>query len=318
MTEANHRSEARNSPDDCIDVSVLFITYNHGRFVGRALDSVLMQRGVRFELIVSEDCSSDETLDIVRSKLAGHRHSRIMASERNLASNETVLRAIRAAQGRYVSIIDGDDFWTVDDKLARQVQVLDRDSGLSACFHNALILQDDENEVQNVRYTSPHQPSRIGAKELWRGNPFAIFASMMRRDALNSIGDWYVESRPKLFTDWPLYLACAERGDLIFIDEPVGVYRMHAGGEFSGLRQREKLLKIASFYRQMGHVNGGRWVEMAQTGGSLFFADQARRFIREGDRASAFTCARLALQAGGIGRSVPWRRWFGLVRRSVV
>jgi glycosyltransferase involved in cell wall biosynthesis len=317
MTEVDPGAEAQQARVIDFDVSVLLVTYNHARFVGRALDSVLMQRGVRFEIIVSEDCSSDGTLEIVRSKLAGHPHSRIIASDRNLASNEPILRAIRAARGRYVSIIDGDDFWTVDDKLMRQVQVLDGDPSLSACFHNALILHGDEDKFQDGRYTPPRQPARIGASELWQGNPFAIFTGMMRRDAVKAVGRWYVDSRPKLFTDWPLYLTCAERGDLLFIDEPVGAYRIHPGGEFSGLREKEKLLRIASFYRQMEQVEEGRWAHSARAGASHYFAAQADRYVRKGDKAFGRLCARLALRAGGVGRSVPWRAWAGLVRRSL-
>ena len=105
------------------DVSVLVITYNHEPFIGRALEIVLMQRGVRIEVIVSEDRSSDSTLAIVRAAAEADPRIAVIASDRNLACNDTVLRALRGARGRFVSMLDGDDFWIVDDKLARQFHV---------------------------------------------------------------------------------------------------------------------------------------------------------------------------------------------------
>ena len=312
-------TEALLSPAGEVDVSVLLVTCNHENFVAAAIQSVLDQQTSRgFELIISEDASTDGTRGIVENFAREDDRVRTLFSTRNLKTNEPVMRALDAARGRYVCLLDGDDYWSVTDKIERQAQLLDENPGIAGCFHNALVLVGDASEPDGRRWTAPSQSQRTSFGELWEGNPFATCAGMLRRTALSQIGSWYVDSQPKLFTDWPLYLLAAELGDLLFVDDPVGVYRLHEGGRCGGLVERDKLQLIAHFYRQMGEVEGSRWAEMARIGGSLFFADQARRFIRERDKASALTCARLALQAGGVGRSVPWRTWLGLVRRSLV
>lgn len=315
MTETNtHFSRA-----DEVDVSVLLVTYNHENFIAAAIQSVLGQHTSRsFELIISEDASTDGTRKIVENFARMDDRVRTLFSASNLKSNEPVMRALDAARGRYVCLLDGDDYWLVTDKIERQARLLDENPDITGCFHNALVLVGDASKPTDARWTASSQSQRTTFGELWEGNPFATCAGMLRRSSIAQVGDWYVESRPKLFTDWPLYLLAAEQGDLLFIDEPVGAYRLHDAGRCGGLVEKDKLQLIAHFYRQMGDVDGSRWAEMARIGGSLFFADQARRFIRERDKASALKCARLALQAGGVGLSVPWRNWFGLVRQILV
>ena len=81
-------------------VSVLVVTYNHERYISQALDSVLMQQtNFDWEILVSEDCSTDRTRHIVKEYAARHPGLlRLILSEKNLHSNEVVARAIRAAQ----------------------------------------------------------------------------------------------------------------------------------------------------------------------------------------------------------------------------
>jgi glycosyltransferase involved in cell wall biosynthesis len=270
--------------------------------------------GRTFELIISEDASTDQTKEIVNRAAATNGGIRTLFSKHNLRSNEPVLRALRAARGRYVCLLDGDDRWLVSDKIERQAAILDANPGTAGCFHNALVAVGDANEPSKRRWTRSGQSPKTTFAELWEGNPFATSAGMLRRSALDGVGNWYVDCFP--ITDWPLYLLAAEHGDLLFVDEPVAAYRLHSGGEVSGLARKEQLLVINRFYRQMAGVERGRWADLARSGASLYFAGQAANYIREGDKTAARLCTRLAFRAGGIGRSVPWRKWLALMRRS--
>lgn len=297
------------------DVSVLLITYNHERFIARALDSVLKQRGVSFELIVSEDCSTDGTLAIVRAAAAADPRISVVASERNLGCNDTVLRALRAARGRYVSMLDGDDFWIVDDKLSRQVALLDADPTLGACFHNARVVLDDAEEAEERCWTAADLAPRIGLGQMWEGNPFATSAGMLRREALASIGEWYgAMGRAKgstMITDWPLYIACAERGDIAFDPEPVSAYRLHGSGLYSGLPSRAKLDITAELYRRMDAGFQRRHHALAAAGAASYFIGWMNEFGARGEKALARLCAWYAVRSGGIGS---WRRFLAEAR----
>jgi len=100
------------------------------------------------------------------------------------------------------------------------------------------------------------------------------------------------------------------------VDEPVGLYRLHDRGEMSGIAEEQRLKLVSRFYRQMKLAADGRWAEQAGAGGSLYFAGEAVRLLAQEDRQLARQCVMLALQAGGVGRSISWRAWLGLLRRS--
>src|SRR5688572_23850951 len=129
-------------------VSVLVMTYNHARFIRQALDSVLMQRtGFDFEVLISEDCSTDGTREIVVEYARRHPHTiTLLLSEANLRSNAVVTRGIDAARGEYIALLDGDDYWTSPDKLRKQAAFLDSHSECALCFHNARVQRDDHGD----------------------------------------------------------------------------------------------------------------------------------------------------------------------------
>lgn len=307
-------NRARGVPA-AIDVTVVLVTYNHVSFVGQAVQSVLDQRTSRtVELIVSEDASSDGTREIVQEIATREPRLRLISSATNVRSNEVVARAIRAARGRYLCILDGDDHWVALDKLERQATLLDRDTTLSGCFHNALIIRGNATMPGDERWTPATQKRRIGMADIWRGNPFATCAGMLRTSALNRLGSWYVDLFP--ITDWPLYVLCTQQGDLLFVDEPVGAYRLHEGGFFSALPSRRKLDMTANFYRRMGGVVGGYGQHAAREGAFLYFFEWAEEYARNGDRLMARACLMHALLTGRPGKGMPWRRWLRLALRT--
>jgi glycosyltransferase involved in cell wall biosynthesis len=290
-----------------VDVSVLVVTYNHAQYVEEALRSVAAQETERsFEIIISEDCSTDETRALVTDFADHEPRARLLLSTQNVRSNEVVARGIRSAKGRYLCLLDGDDYWTSPTKLDRQAALLDEDPTLSACFHNARVDRGD-GRLHDL-WTPETQAARVTAEEIWLGNPYATCAGMLRVSALGSLGSWYDDFFP--ITDWPLYILCAEHGDLAFEDEPVAVYRLHDGGEFSSLPTPTRFEMMSSFYRRMDAALSYRSHDRARAGASRYFFDWARVFANQGDRAMGRSCLRLCLRAGGVGTSVG-RREFG-------
>ncbi|WP_312163655.1 glycosyltransferase [Phenylobacterium sp.] len=282
-----------------VDVSVLLITYNHADYIAKSLDGVLAQNTDKtVELIVSEDCSTDATPTILAGYLERHPQIRVLASPENLRSNEVVARAIRAARGRYICLLDGDDYWTDPGKIQRQADMLDADPALAAVFHNALI--DDGMGAPSRRWTPAEQKAVSGRDDLWDGNPFATCAGMLRREALSDLGAWYADFFP--ITDWPLYILCAAKGPIAFVDEPVGGYRLHAGGMFSSLPGGEKLDRTEGFYRRMRAVVPPSQRRAASAGASRYFFDWAEVYAQRGEIGMARDCLRRALRAGGVSQ----------------
>ncbi|WP_369726001.1 glycosyltransferase family 2 protein [Bradyrhizobium sp. LLZ17] len=284
------------------DISVIVVTYNHEAFIAQAIESVLAQSTDRLlEVIISEDKSTDRTRDIVEDYERRDKRIRLMLSERNVCSNEVVARALRSAAGRYVCILDGDDYWLTNNKLEQQAHFLDANPDYSAVFHNALI---EDTFSAGRRWTRPDLPKMFTLNQIWQGNPFATCAGMLRRNCLEGLDSWYDELFP--ITDWSLYILCAERGPIAFVDEVVGAYRHHPSGEFSALSTREKMDRTSSFYRRMGKTGGASRRAFAKEGCSLYFFEWATVYAGNGQPRLGWTCLWRSVKGGGIGRSVSW------------
>ncbi|MEJ1156747.1 glycosyltransferase [Prosthecomicrobium sp. N25] len=300
-------------------VTVVVATYNHVRTIGAAIESALAQRLEEpVEIIVSEDRSTDGTREIVEAMAArSPDRIRTLLSTENLHSNEVIARALRAARGRYVALLDGDDLWTDPDRLRRQVAFLDAHPDCAAVFMNALVAEGDR--VTDRRWTRADLPPRFGPDEIWAGNPYATCAGLLRRSALLPVPDWYAGFFP--VTDWPLYVLAARHGWLAFLDEPVGVYRLHADGLYSRLSEDAKLTAVERFYRRMIAEAGPDFADRARRGGARFFLDWAEAFLERGEPARAWSCLARSLRFAVARGRLPSRRAFGLgldlVRRAV-
>lgn len=279
-------------------VSVVLCTYNHEPFIDRALASALDQRTpFDYEVIVSEDCSNDATRDIVRRWRDRHpTRIRLILSERNLRSNEVVARGLRAAAGEYVALLDGDDYWTDAQKLQRQSDYLDAHSECALCFHDAEVVDDAGRPIGARRWTPADQKTRSTLEDIWLGNFIATCSVMLRRAALRDVPAGYAEFFP--ITDWPLYILCAEHGDIGYLPEVMGAYRLHEGGLYSPLSAAEKLHATDRFYRRMNDLTQHRHDGLARRAHRRFFLDWAHEHLARGQPELARLCVRLSLGYG--------------------
>lgn len=111
-------------------VSVLMITYNHADYLAEAIEGVVRQTcSFPFELIIGEDASKDETLQVaIEYQKRYPEIVRVIHSPANVGMNANSLRIFEQARGEYVAYCEGDDFWCARDKLALQVALMEQDA----------------------------------------------------------------------------------------------------------------------------------------------------------------------------------------------
>jgi glycosyltransferase involved in cell wall biosynthesis len=285
-----------NQSHTSIKVSVLVMTYNHAKFISKAIDSALMQEtGFNYEIIVSEDCSTDGTRNIV---LDYHQRFpgkiRLLLSDQNIHTNAVVTRGINAAKGKYIALLDGDDYWTSPDKLQKQADFLDSHSECSMCFHNAQAFNEDSNQ-QPWNWTAPNQKEFSTLDDLWGGNFIATCSTMFRNNLFEKIPDWYDSFFP--ITDWPLYILIAEHGKIGYINEVMGAYRLHSGGLYSPYSEKQKLKKTLDFYRRINKFMNFKYDKIINTAISVFFYEWAEEYKKRKNFRSAIECFNVYLSA---------------------
>lgn len=195
-------------------VSIVIPTFNRARLLRRAIQSVLNQTYSNFEIIVVDDCSSDNTEDAVRSI----RDERILyiRHEKNKGAFEARNTGIKAAKGKYIAFQDSDDVW-LPEKLDKQMKVFDSASRDIGVVYTSFWL------IHNSSRTM-HPPSDIRQTEgniheaLLEANFVGTPTAVVRKECFEEAG--LFENLPRL-QEWSLWLKISKRYCFKHINEPL-------------------------------------------------------------------------------------------------
>jgi glycosyltransferase involved in cell wall biosynthesis len=213
-----------------VKLSVLMITYNHAPFIAQALESILAQRvNFDYEIVVGEDCSTDGTRAILMDFQRRYPNRIIpLLRNPNMGAIPNMATTFRACRGEYVALLEGDDYWTVEDKLQRQVEFLDTHQDTAICCHRVRFL--DEIGILGIDVHPSLAAGSYTLEDLLRTNFVMTCSAMLRRDLIGPLPSWY----PRMaLGDWPLFAFAAHRGKIELLNEIMATYRVHSGGIWS-------------------------------------------------------------------------------------
>src|SRR5271166_3444527 len=197
-------------------VSVVIPVYNAAATVGGAIDSVLAQTFTDLEIIAVDNGSTDRSREV----LAGYsRHVKVLEEPKRgpSAARNT---GVRASSGEYLGFLDADDWWR-PTMLERTVQALDRDSDCALVFTD-LALVDSTGREQMASLVGESHPPTV-AEMLERLWPILPSGVLMRRRAFDLAGGF--EETLTAFEDVYLWLRARERGNFLYLAEPLAVWR---------------------------------------------------------------------------------------------
>lgn len=126
-------------------VSIITPTYNCGRFIAETIESVLAQSYQDWELIVSDDCSTDDTVEVVRPYLERDSRIRYICNEHNSGAAITRNAALREAKGRWIAFLDSDDLWR-PEKLEHQLRFM-VENGYAFSYHEYSEMSEDGQDL---------------------------------------------------------------------------------------------------------------------------------------------------------------------------
>ncbi|MEO5865962.1 MAG: glycosyltransferase [Sphingomonas sp.] len=218
-----HRPIAANpdSPSDSPTVSVIMAVYNGASMIRQTLDSLREQTFPDFELVVVDDCSTDDTLAVLRGET--DPRFRVIAADANQGVVLARNLAAAAARGRYIAALDHDDLCH-PDRLARQVAYLDAHPEIALLGTACDVLQDGAILTSGLAPLST--PALIGWL-LRIENPLVWSSVMMRTEAVRALGAF---QRPEMIfaEDFDLYHRIARVGGIARLDDPLVTYRRHS------------------------------------------------------------------------------------------
>lgn len=219
--------------ESTIAVSVICNAYNHEPYIRSALEGFVMQKTTfPFEVLIHDDASTDHTADIIREyeKKYPEIIKPIYETENQYSKRDGSLSRIQYSRvkGKYIAWCEGDDYWTDPLKLQKQYDALEATPQVDICATAA----GKEKDGKIVEMSAPLETDTIFTAEdvIRGGGVFVTTASMMCRATI-------IENPPPFlrawYLDYMIQIAGSLRGGLLYLAEPMSVYRLATPGSFN-------------------------------------------------------------------------------------
>ncbi|HET6746725.1 MAG TPA: glycosyltransferase [Candidatus Saccharimonadales bacterium] len=209
-------------------VSIVCITFNQQKYIRQTLDSFLMQKtDFSIEVLIHDDASTDGTTEILKEYAA--KHPRIIKpvyeAENQYSSGDYdfINDLFRSAKGKYIAFCEGDDFWTDELKLQKQVDFLEKHKEYTLCFHPVRVFFEKHEEPDSV-FPDVNDSKVFTLEALLRRNFIQSNSVMYRRKSYKGIPSRIIPS------DWYMHLYHAQDGKIGYINDVMSAYRRQSGG----------------------------------------------------------------------------------------
>ena len=224
------------------------ITYNHEKFIAAALDGFLAQKtNFDFRIVVADDCSTDGTADIL--KIYAQKYPTkftLILNDRNIGMMANYIKVFDACVAQYIAFCEGDDYWTDSLKLQKQIDFLDANPDFIQVFHNTMVMSTDASR-QPYLFSAPGQGEHCETKNLLEsGSIIPTCTNVFRRFALEKIPAWVL---PLGMADWPVNMLLSQKGKVKYLNDVMGVYRVHADGVWSATTAVNKCIMLLDAYK---------------------------------------------------------------------
>lgn len=236
-------------------VSVVMPSYNHARFIGRAIESVLSQSFSDFEFLIADDGSRDESANVIRS----YKDKRIVFFENKENRGACVVHndLLAAARGEYVALINSDDMW-VEGKLEYQVNFMESNKGVGGHFGRASYIDENDNEIKKSSMPFGRvfdQDNRSQANWLRFffdvSNCLCHPTSMIRRACYTEIGGY--NNRFRQLPDYDMWIRFVKRYQLHIGEDPLIRFRVLPGENASAATEQNQIRVINEHYLIAAH-----------------------------------------------------------------
>jgi glycosyltransferase involved in cell wall biosynthesis len=222
-----------------MDATVIITAYKFESFIRTAIESVLEQKTTyRFEVLICDDASPDNTEKIVREILESKGcpdHVTYVRNQKNLGMMGNLRKAFALSRGRYIFMCEGDDYWTSHEKIECQIRLMDENPDVYLTMHNGKVMwpNGDFTQASDININTSRSINQL----IDDNTPTASIA--FRREIIDPFPEWFEEL---LAFDRALKIVAAEKGTVLFLDKNMCVYRKHNDGYWTGKTFREMFI----------------------------------------------------------------------------
>lgn len=225
-------------------VSIITPVYNAERFINNTIDSVINQEHKNWEMILVDDCSTDNSEKIIREYIKKDNRIKYIKLEKNSGAAISRNIAIKNAQGRYIAFLDSDDIWT-SNKLKVQIDFMKKNN-IGFSFSNYQVMTEDGILINRIIKV----PKTIDYKEYLKNTIIGCLTVVIDRKIC---GDFYMINIRKN-QDMATWLNILKRGIIAYgINKNLAVYRLVNGSISNNKIKAAK--SVWTTYRNIEKIN---------------------------------------------------------------
>lgn len=250
-------------------VSIITPSYNTARFIAETINCVLAQTYTNWELIIVDDCSTDDTDAVV----VGFTDQRIryLKNEKNSGAAVSRNRALREAKGKWIAFLDSDDLWE-PTKLEKQIQFMER-NGYHFSYTNYREVDDDGVSLGTV-WTGPKKVSKL---LMYSFNYMGCLTVMYDREYVGLIQIADLKKR----NDYAMWVKVAQKCPAYLLDEMLATYRVRSAGSIMN-RSKGPLARLKfNYYMWKQGENMNALTALFWTGVNLVFGALKKVIFRK-------------------------------------
>lgn len=199
-------------------VSIIMPSYNTAKYIGESIESVQSQTYPYWELFIVDDCSTDNTDEIVEKYLCDKRIHYIK-NEKNSGAAVSRNHALREAKGKWIAFLDSDDLW-YPEKLEKQIKFME-DNGYHFSYTNYILIDEDSHPSGKMVSGPKHITKHGMYNYCWLGCLTVMYDA--ETVGLIQISDI------KKNNDYAMWLKVCKKADCYLLDETLGQYRKRSG-----------------------------------------------------------------------------------------
>jgi len=242
-------------------ISIILPTFNHAKFLKKAVESVVNQSYIHWELIIVDNNSTDNTIDIVKSysdkriKYFKIQNYGVIAASRNLG--------ISKAKGSWIAFLDSDDWWT-PDKLIKCVKYLDNNT-FDLIYHDLFLVSKPNQSIFKKLAKSRNLNSPIFEDLILNGNGILNSSALVRKDLLQRVGLLSCDLNKITWEDYDCWLRISKKTNQFhYIKETLGYYWAAGGNMTNPDRDLENANSIYNCYIKGHYDKIPSWILFSQ------------------------------------------------------
>lgn len=243
-------------------VDVILLCYNQSAYIKQAIDSIFAQKvseQLVVKIIIADDASTDSTLQIIKDNVSRSPFKVVFLKEQqNLGISKNYQRAFDAADGDYIAVLEGDDYWSAENHIQQHVGFLDKYQECSMSMNRIAYYDQQKETLQTYMWEYVDSPHFVDVEEqISKGNQLGnLSACVFRTKCVKKLPQDLYNLR---IADWMLGVMLAQQGNIGLFEQSTSVYRMNPNSQWARKIQSEQIKEMIVLAQEYDKFQNGKY-----------------------------------------------------------